>query len=704
MGGYTLSGVSIGFDEVRRDAEVRISIYTAYSNGAPNTLLYRLTNPSSIKSYQRNTFTAPENATLDEESHYAVVMENGSTDQNNLYNVRVLTASTSPPGFRAEGWYIDRNGREKQNEGGFFISERRFKIAIIGRLNNYPPDFGGTTAERSVVEEIERANVGAPVAATDREGHALTYTLEGPDADHFTIDPSTGQIRTRVALDRETRHTYSVTVRADDGNNGTSTIAVTITVTDTDEDTWVPHVEARARARGWMTLSWVPPPNLAGHVITSYRIEVSTDGTNFRELSVQSNPNVTQFEYNTGLPAGHTLYYRVTAVFVGIGPGAASNFVSATTEGEPEVKLSRSSLVLNEESSAAYTVKLNNPPSSAVTVTIVSDNADVSVSPASLLFRPDDWYAPQSVTVRALQDAEDDHETATVTHRASDPNYLPGRLQIEVRDPDHPTFGSVTAEFHYPANPVRNPPGVHFGEPFDVWVRFFPHAMIGGTQGDGRLSNMIGPDRGIRVTGATVESAETISGARIAKLRIAPTGFGDVTLTLEPMPCNALGALCSNTHSGLKERVTDTLRGIDRPPAAPRDVRAETVQIDGYENMRVTFDGTDDARTYRVQWKRDFQDWSQAREHSNWRNKVPGERQWGVTKRVEPALAYDARVRWENPNGAGPWTYTTRAGLPVAQWGETAIWRKAGGRTEVYHTLHPRPRPEVEARPGPAPV
>ena len=291
------------------------------------------------------------------------------------------------------------------------------------------------------------------------------------------------------------------------------------------------------------------------------------------------------------------------------------------------------------------------------------------------------------MTVRALQDADDNHETVTVTHRASDPNYLPGRLQIEVRDPDHPTFGSLTAEFHYPANPVRNPPGVHFGEPFDVWVRFFPHAMIGGTQGDARprrLSNMIGPDRAIRVTGATVESAETIGGAHIAKLRIAPTGFGDVTLTLEPMPCDARGAVCSNTHGGLKERVTDTLRGIDRPPAAPRDVRAETVQIDGYENMRVTFAGTDDARTYRVQWKRDFQDWSQAREHSNWRNKAPGGRQWGVTKRVEPALHYDVRARWENPSGAGPWTYTTRAGLPVAQWGETLSWRKAGGRNEVY--------------------
>ena len=71
-------------------------------------------------------------------------------------------------------------------------------------------------------------DVGDPVAATDADGHTLTYTLEGTDASSFEIDSSTGQIQTTsgVTYDFETTPDYAVTVRADDGNGGTATIAV----------------------------------------------------------------------------------------------------------------------------------------------------------------------------------------------------------------------------------------------------------------------------------------------------------------------------------------------------------------------------------------------------------------------------------------------------------------------------------------------
>ena len=51
------------------------------------------------------------------------------------------------------------------------------------------------------VEENTRSgqNVGSAIEATDPDNNRLTYTLEGPGKDSFTIT-SAGQIRTRAAL------------------------------------------------------------------------------------------------------------------------------------------------------------------------------------------------------------------------------------------------------------------------------------------------------------------------------------------------------------------------------------------------------------------------------------------------------------------------------------------------------------------------
>ena len=112
---------------------------------------------------------------------------------------------------------------------------------------NDPPVFtDGTTAARAIREDaILNATVGTPVAATDQDKKAdgnpkdtITYSIPTTgDAAAFSIDSSTGQLRRKDALDRETKSSYTVTVTANDGNtaNNTNTIDVTITVTDVNE-------------------------------------------------------------------------------------------------------------------------------------------------------------------------------------------------------------------------------------------------------------------------------------------------------------------------------------------------------------------------------------------------------------------------------------------------------------------------------------
>ena len=80
-------------------------------------------------------------------------------------------------------------------------------------------------------------DVGLPVTASDADNDTLTYSLEGTDAASFQIDSASGQIRTAsgVTYDHETKPSYTVTVKAEDGNGGSDTIAVTINLIDVDE-------------------------------------------------------------------------------------------------------------------------------------------------------------------------------------------------------------------------------------------------------------------------------------------------------------------------------------------------------------------------------------------------------------------------------------------------------------------------------------
>ncbi|MYE88284.1 hypothetical protein F4X33_04730, partial [Candidatus Poribacteria bacterium] len=103
-------------------------------------------------------------------------------------------------------------------------------------ITNTAPTFTeGTSTTRSIAENTAaNTNIGNAVAATDPENDTLTYTLSGTDATSFDIESATGQLKTKSALDYETKSIYTVTITASDGSL-TDTITVTINVTDVAE-------------------------------------------------------------------------------------------------------------------------------------------------------------------------------------------------------------------------------------------------------------------------------------------------------------------------------------------------------------------------------------------------------------------------------------------------------------------------------------
>ena len=132
-----------------------------------------------------------------------------------------------------EGYHLRATAMYDDGEGmGKMASEETMMVTM-----NAAPMFESEADTREVAENtVAGEDIGNPVAASDANDDALTYTLGGADVASFAIDSDTGQLMTLAALDHETKATYSVTVTASDSGGLSDSIDVTITVTDVDED------------------------------------------------------------------------------------------------------------------------------------------------------------------------------------------------------------------------------------------------------------------------------------------------------------------------------------------------------------------------------------------------------------------------------------------------------------------------------------
>ena len=113
------------------------------------------------------------------------------------------------------------------------------------RLNNQPRFPSSETGARSVDENTAAGmNIGTAIAAEDDDDDPLTYSITR-GANLFDINPATGQLLTKAALDRETAPSHTIRVGVSDGKDANNMaedppvvdnrISVTVTVTDVDE-------------------------------------------------------------------------------------------------------------------------------------------------------------------------------------------------------------------------------------------------------------------------------------------------------------------------------------------------------------------------------------------------------------------------------------------------------------------------------------
>ena len=233
---------------------------------------------------------------------------------------------------------------------------------------NEKPVFAATeTGNRSIAENTAaNTNIGDPVAATDPDTadddadntdvnptdenvDALTYSLVNPtsstDADAFAIESTTGQIKTKNALDHETKGSYAFKVRVSDGEFNTD-IDVTITVTDVDETP-------------------VPPPNNAP------TFPATETGDRSIAENTATNTNIGTAVSADDLDTGDTLTYSLVNLTNSMDADA---FAIDSTDGQLKTKSA-----LNYEAKNSYTFKVqvsDGTDTASIDVTISITNVN----------------------------------------------------------------------------------------------------------------------------------------------------------------------------------------------------------------------------------------------------------------------------------------------------------------------------------------
>ena len=407
--------------------------------------------------------------------------------------------------LKAISTYTDALGPGKRAEG---VSRNAVQAAGAGSgrpvgpsSTNSRPAFRGSSATRSVAENTAAGrNIGNPIAATDAENDRLTYTLNGTDASSFDIVATTGQLRTKAALDHETKSRYSVTVTATDPSSSSAAVTVTIAVTDVMEPPGKPNAPAvtAASANGHTAAaaSWTAPSN-RGPAITGYNVQYRKQGA-----SGWSSSNVSRSGLRatiTGLLPDTTYQARVQAVNdEGASPwsDSGSGRTAVTPAGlqlDLVVYFGAAAYTVNEGFSVSVVVSLSAAADRSLEIPVnvtngSAETGDYRVSGLSgnrLSIAPGDSSA--SFSISALQDSDDDDETidlgfGTLPYKVTagttgtsvvtieDDSSPVGSAGEEWEVDDHPDWRNNPPEFTEGLDTERSvedlaPPGSHVGQP-----------------------------------------------------------------------------------------------------------------------------------------------------------------------------------------------------------------------------------------------
>ena len=117
-----------------------------------------------------------------------------------------------------------------------------------------------------------------------------------------------------------------------------------------------------------------------------------------------------------------------------------------TTETYGNIVLSKTSETISENSTTTFTVKLDASPTNNQTVSLSSNNSDVTLDKNLLTFTSSNYNVEQTVTITVAKDSDYNNDTCKIT--ATSPNVANAYLELTISDVDTPSVptGSIITD------------------------------------------------------------------------------------------------------------------------------------------------------------------------------------------------------------------------------------------------------------------
>ena len=256
---------------------VTINVTNVNEDGTVNL---SMTQPS-VRTEITATLTDPDGGVTGESWVWARTTDPTDLSAHPWVNITNATSASYAPVDGDVNYYLQATVSYTDAEASGKSAKAETTQAVRAGANRAPTFASGTVTLTVPENSGADVNVGSPVIATDLDaGNTLEYSLEGTDKDSFKIVSDSGQIQTKsgVTYDYETKASYSVTVKADDGNSGTATAtkAVTITLTNVEEAGTVRLSPTQPAARQAVTATLTDPDEVSG--TPTWQWQRSSDG------------------------------------------------------------------------------------------------------------------------------------------------------------------------------------------------------------------------------------------------------------------------------------------------------------------------------------------------------------------------------------------------------------------------------------------
>ncbi len=302
------------------------------------------------------------------------------------------------------------------------------------------------------------------------------------------------------------------------------------------------------------------------------------------------------------IPAAHTGNPRLTAT--GLSGGATGTVtdthgtITVSDDDEVGITFSPTSVSVTEEGSGSYTVVLATEPTAVVTVTIASDNTELTIADTdsvmqgiqnTLTFNPTGvtkpWNTPQTVTVNAAADVDTANDAVTLTHTANGGDYASVEEDLSVTITDNDTAGLVIAPSSLTVNEGSNT------NTYTVKLATEPTADVTVTIGSDNTDVTIdGPDAGTAFT-ASETLTFSASGANLwsTAQTVTVSAAQDVDVSDDEA---TLTHTASNTggYNGVTGEVAVTVTDDDEPEITIARTSGASVTEGGTATFRVTAD------------------------------------------------------------------------------------------------------------------